>query len=297
MSTTELVPSVSIANLVNQRAAVIDKVNAAIELLREASTIARAAHLGMPRVTMSTSYSRHGSDVELARAFVHVQRDGSTWEREASHVADVARILRLGVDAAAWQYLMHESGMRSLMDAEARKTWDEAISKGDIPELTEANVRSTFKMLHDSRADIFERGVIACFKSLSWDHKTNLPQKFGKRIVITYLRSSVSGGSGGRYGGGTSLGHPNYDRCNRLDDLERVLTVLDGKPEPDHRRGWYSRMASNDKTTEPPIDSDYLSVRSFRNGNAHITFKRPELVDRMNLILAKHYPGALPAPK
>lgn len=295
MSTTELVPSVSIANLVNQRAAVIEKVNAAIELLREASTIAQAAHLGMPRVTMSTGYSRLSSDVELAKAFVHVQRDGSTWEREASHVADVAKILRLGVDSAAWQYLMHESGMRSLMDAEARKTWDEAISKGDVPELTEANVRSTFGMLHASRADIFERGVISCFKGLSWDYKTNLPQKFGKRIVITYLRSAITGR--GQGWGGTSLGHPNYDRCNRLDDLERVLTVLDGKPEPDHRQGWYSRMGHSDKTTEPPIESDYLSVRSFRNGNAHITFKRPELVDRMNLILAKHYPGALPAPK
>ena len=295
MSATELVPSVSIANLVNQRAAVIEKVNAAIELLSEAATIAQAAHLGMPRVTMSTGYSRHSSDVQLATAFVGAKRDGATWERDASHLADVARVLRVGVDSAAWQYLMHQSGMRSLMDAEARRKWDAAIADGDIPELTEANVRSTFQMLHDSRADIFDRGVIAAFKSLSWDYKTNLPQKFGKRIVIRFLRSQILPGRWG--GGGTSLGHPNYDRCSSLDDLERVLTVLDGKPEPDHRRGWYSRMASNDKTTVPPIESDYLSVRSFRNGNAHITFKRPELVDRMNLILAKHYPGALPAPK
>lgn len=159
-----------------------------------------------------------------------------------------------------------------------------------------SELRSTFRMLHDSRGEMFDRGVLACFKSLAWDYKTNLPQKFGKRIVITYMRNSVTAGS--RYGGtGTSLGMPNYDRCNRLDDLVRVLSVLDGKPEPDHRNGWYSRLGSCRATTDPDAADDYLSVRSFRNGNAHITFKRPDLVDQMNKIIAKHYPGALPAPK
>ncbi|EJR2496772.1 DUF4942 domain-containing protein, partial [Salmonella enterica] len=30
-------------------------------------------------------------------------------------------------------------------------------------------------------------------------------------------------------------------------------------------------------------------------GTAHITFKRPDLVDKMNDIIAKHYPGMLAA--
>jgi hypothetical protein len=106
----------------------------------------------------------------------------------------VDHIIRVGVDAAEWQYLMHESSLRSLMDAKARADWDRSISEGEISELTDANIRSTFQMLHDARGDIFERGVIACFKSLAWSYKTNLPPKFGKRIVITYPRNSVSGG-------------------------------------------------------------------------------------------------------
>lgn len=284
MSTTELVPSVSIANLVNQRAAVMDKMNAAIALLREASTIAQAAHLGMPRVTMSNSYGRHNSDVQLSTAFVHVQRDGSTWEREATHVADVAKMLRLGVDSAAWQYLMHESGMRSLMDATAREKWDKAISDGEVPELTEANIRGTFKMLHDSRGDIFERGVVACFKGLAWDYKTNLPQKFGKRVVMSSL-----------------TGYRSYERCNELDDLMRVFSVLDGKPEPDHRGGISSLLSraglSSYSAKQGRVENDYLEIKTFKNGNGHVMFKRQDLVDKMNKIIAKHYPGALPAPK
>lgn len=39
---------------------------------------------------------------------------------------------------------------------------------------------------------------------------------------------------------------------------------------------------------------DLFEIKGFLNGNAHITFLRPDLVDRMNQILAKHYPNALP---
>lgn len=293
--TTELVKSISIDNLVNQRAAVIERLQIAVATIREAAEISRAAGLGMPRFALIEGYSRNSRDITINDGTLGVDRAGARNHLEGRPVDDALAAIRRGVDAAAWQHLMHESGLRSLMDAAAREKWDRSISEGDFPELTKPNIESTFGMLYEARGDMFERGVIACFKSLSWHYKTNLPQKFGKRIVIRHLRGSITPGQWG--GGGTSLGHPNYQRCDSLDDLERVLTVLDGKPEPDHRRGWYSRLIGSDKTTEPPIQSDYLSVRSFRNGNAHVTFRRLDLVERMNKIIAKHYPGALPAPK
>lgn len=294
--TTDLVPSVSVANMVNQRAAMIDRMRQAFTLIQEAADIADNANLGMPRVMISNDYGRHAGEMMVADARIRTDSSGKPWTLERSPAVDLERKLRLGIDCAAWQYLMSQSGLRSLMDAEARKKWDEAVSKGDVPEFTEPNVRSTFGMLHDARGEMFERGVITCFKGLSWDYKTNLPQKFGKRIVMRFIRGQVTPGRYG--GGGTSLGHVNYTSCDKLDDMERVLSVLDGKPEPDSaRRGWYSRLVGCDKTTDPDAASDYISVRSFRNGNGHATFKRLDLVDRMNQIIAKHYPGALPAPR
>lgn len=271
----DLVKSVSIANLVNQRTAVVEKIAAAVALIREASELAAAAHVGMPRIEVSTGYGNRGHIV--ADAHVGARRDGSTWEYKAAE--DVTKVIRLGVDCAAWQYLMHESGMRTLMDATARAKWDKSISDGEIPELTEPNIRSTFGMLHDSRGEIFERGVIACFKALAWCYKTNLPQKFGKRIVMTYLTGGYSG----------------HEKCNQLDDLIRVLSILDGKPEPDHRQGVGSLIGYGTKVQR--VENDWLIIKTFKNGNGHIEFKRLDLIDKMNLIIAKHYPGALPAPK
>ena len=280
----ELVKSVSIENLVNQRAAVIARINHAAVLLGEAAEIAGAAKLGMPRITISNSYSRHSDERSLCASYLMPNRSGDTMKSDAAAREDLDKMIRLGVDSAAWQYLMHESGMRSLMDAKARETWDKAIGAGDVPELNDANVRSTFSMLYDSRGEIFERGVIACFKALAWEYKTNLPQKFGKRIVMSYLT--------GTYGVG---------KCDQLDDLMRVLSVLDGKPEPDHRSGVYSMLSNAGLAGWPAkpgvAENDYLVVKTFKNHNGHVTFKRPDLIDKMNLIIAKHYPGALPAPK
>lgn len=294
MNTTELVPSVSIANMVNQRAAVVDRLRQAYGLIQEAAEIAEAAHVGMPRLTVSCQYGRHADGMQVAAARIKTDSTGKPWTLEASPQADLERITRLGVDQSAWQYLMHQSGLRTFMDADARKKWDAAVADGDVPEFNEANVRSTFTMLYDSRADMFERGVIACFKGLAWCYKTNLPQKFGKRIVLRFARYAVTAG---RWGSAGMLGSVNYDATNRLDDLTRVFHVLDGKPEPDVRQGWYGRLGQANKVTDPDPEDDYMRIRCCRNGSGHVTFKRPELVDKLNRILAKHYPGALPAPK
>ncbi|EFS9191885.1 DUF4942 domain-containing protein [Salmonella enterica] len=38
-----------------------------------------------------------------------------------------------------------------------------------------------------------------------------------------------------------------------------------------------------------------FTIRYLQKGSGHITFKRLDLVEKMNDIVAKHYPGALPA--
>ena len=85
-----------------------------------------------------------------------------------------------------------------------------------------------------------------------------------------------------------------------MDDLLRVFHLCDGKPEADHRRGAYRLITDAMQSTSAwskVVEHDYLSIRLFKNQNGHVTFKRPDLVTRLNRILAMHYPDALPAPK
>ena len=262
-----LVKSVSIENLLNQRDAVIERIDGAIALLHDARDIADAANLTMEY-----------------RGFAYLLQGKDHYMRMDLLVGDAITKIRRRIDANAWDYLMSESGLLSLMDSKARAGWRSKIEQCDTPELTRDNILSTFGMLHDTRGDMFERGVIECFRQLSWCYKTNRPFAFGKRIVTTYIRS---------------YGHFSHDKLDHIADLQRVFFILDRQPEEDHRTGIYRRLSDAERgmlgtVTAGAHDDVYMHLRWFKNGNAHITFKRMDLVDQMNAILAKHYPGALP---
>lgn len=265
----DLIPSLSIANLLQQREAVMTLFREVLDKLEQAHTLATAARLGFPNFSMACGWRDN---------VIHMTG-------EFANTTTLLETFQACVDAGGWTTLLNDSGMRSVMSASKRKEVDDQIGAEKVPELTREAIRTTFATLHDSRVDMFEQGVIECFRRLSWDYKTNLPQKFGKRIVMTYL---------------TSYGSANMRQTDHLDDLLRVFHLCDGKPEADHRRGAYRLIADAMQRTSawPKLaEHDYLSIRLFKNQNGHVTFKRPDLIHRLNRILATHYPHALAAPK
>ena len=85
-------------------------------------------------------------------------------------------------------------------------------------------------------------------------------------------------------------------RRDQLADLDRMLNLLDGKPVPENRHDLSIRLADHiSKQHSTVYEDEYLSIRYFQKGSGHITFKRPDLVEKMNGIIAKHYPGMLAA--
>ena len=190
------------------------------------------------------------------------------------------------IDRSIWKDLMNKSGMLALMDAQARDEWYNSLRKDDIPAISEENILSTFKQLHLNKGEVFERGVINVFKGLSWNFKTNSPCRFGGKIIVTGLVKYD------RWGFGLNWG---WQR-DRLADLERMLMLLDEKPVPDNRADVTRRLGDHIHENRPSnrYEDEMFVIKYFQKGTAHITFKRPELVDKLNDIIARHYPGALP---
>lgn len=78
--------------------------------------------------------------------------------------------------------------------------------------------------------------------------------------------------------------------------LERVLRLLDGKPLPDNRGDITTRLNEHictNRQMAKDYQDDYLRIRYFMKGSAHIVFRKPELIDKMNEIIVKHYPRML----
>ena len=189
------------------------------------------------------------------------------------------------LDRELWRDLMQRSEMLSLMDAQARDTWYRSLEYDNFPEICEANILSTFEQLHQNKDEVFERGVINVFRGLSWNYKTNCPCKFGSKIIVNNLVKWDQWG----------FHLISRMQADRLADLERMLHLLSGKPIPDNRGNITINLDDHIQSVQGKEDyeDEMFSIRYFKKGSAHITFRKPELVDRLNDIIAKYYPETL----
>jgi hypothetical protein len=252
MAAVDLVPSISIANVVQKRDAAVERAAQICRALEEMK------ELGFPTSLRYAMGNQDYFDLEVAKK---------------------------QIDAATWQALLSDSGLYTFFDAKAREEWRKAIDKCDVPEVTTANVEATFATLYQSRGEMFERGVLDLFRTLSWDYKSNNPCLFDKKIVLTYAVHTA---------GGWQYASVEHGASNKLDDLTRVFSLLDGKPEPDHRHGaWRALHGAQWPRQQDTHEFEYFTIRGYKNGNIHLTFKRRDLVAQMNKIVAKHYPSAL----
>ncbi len=213
-------------------------------------------------------------------------RQGSRYDCWLMEVPDKAiKLITRNIDRSIWRDLMMKSGMLALMDAEAREQWYKNLEEGDLPAINKDNILSTFEQLHLNKQDVFERGVINVFRGLSWEYKTNSPCKFGKKIIVNNLVTH------NRWGFSLSWGW----RRDQLVDLERMLYLLDGKPVPDNRGDISVRLMEyiQDNPRQQSYEDELFGIRYFQKGTAHVIFKRLDLVEKMNDIVAKHYPGML----
>ncbi|HIE4239724.1 TPA: DUF4942 domain-containing protein [Serratia marcescens] len=264
--TTEIICSTSIERIVNVRNAALVQIEALIHQLDGISTLTRS--IG----------GKNALDWAMKQDF----RCGC-WLMEKTETA--MKVITRNIDRGIWRDLMKKSGMLSLMDAQARDQWYNSLEKDEIPEISEANILSTFEQLHQSKGDVFERGVINIFKSLSWNFKTNSPCKFGKKIIVTGLVKCDQWGFGLNWG---------WQR-DRLADLERMLMILDGQPIPDNRADVTRHLGDHihEERHSTRYEDEMFAIKYFQKGTAHITFKRHDLVHKLNDIVAKHYPNML----
>ena len=265
---TEVICSTSIERVVTGRNAALAQIETLIQQLDDISTLT----------------SSIGGKTALDWAMKQDFRCGC-WLMEKREVA--MRAITRNLDRGVWRDLMKKSGMLSLMDAQARDEWYRNLEGNDIPTVSKANILSTFEQLHHSKGEVFERGVINVFKGLSWDFKTNSPCKFGTKIIVSGLVKYD------RWGFGLNWG---WQR-DRLADLERMLMLLDGKPVPDNRADVTRRLGDHihENRNSNHYEDGMFVIKYFQKGTAHISFKRPELLDKMNDIIAKHFPSMLPA--
>ncbi len=191
-----------------------------------------------------------------------------------------------GLDFLAWRHLFKVVGYERFLDAKGRDELNKQLYGGEFEPLTEATARSTFSALYENKDTVLKEGVVRMFQHLSRDYKTNTPRMFGPKLVVknvchlSYTGRIEEGGQTGRRG-------------EELDDLLRFMNLMDGRSDDQVFRFWLSSELLLSQSGA--YEHDFFQVKCFKNGNAHLTFKRMDLVEKLNRILAEAYPNALPA--
>ncbi len=176
--------------------------------------------------------------------------------------------------------LMTDTGMYTFMSSCQ-------LMSDTCPEITLDNVLATFRHLNASKMQTFEQGLTDVWRKLSWDYRTNNPCRLGKKLIIENLLYRWSNG------------HVTLDCSGReaLDDLVRPFYLLERRNVTDFRNSigaLYGEFPGNGDNVGELFEGEYFMVRGYRKGTVHITFRRPDLVERLNDIICRHYPGALP---
>lgn len=207
------------------------------------------------------------------------------WPYNAGPALSIANTMK-EIDRRLWQHAFDKTGLNQFMDAKARRAFQNSLEK-EPPPFTMETARSTLMDTAAAAPSMFKRSVVEFFQGLSKQYRTNTnePFKVGKRAVCTYMTSHWHGYCEVNYG--------TYSNGSaQLNDLDRVFKVLDEKQH--HPRELENKINEAWKKGEI-YEDDYFQVKGFKNGNAHILFKRADLLEKANRIINEYFDGsALP---
>lgn len=288
---TAILPYSTVERIVAARESGLAMFREAIDAIAVASKKVAAAHAIIATVAPST----HGNGLvdphatEISAFYNAVKMpDRDQYLRTATHLTD----LRL------WAYIVETTELERLMDVQAKKQLaadmayvpeqrrgDELVAPGQLrglPPVTVENVQATLERFVADAGTIFRRGIANAFSRLDRRFRSHDGFKIGSRVILS--RAFDERGSW------------LYNSWHRetLMDIERVFAVLDGKKigasyasaigaiDAD-RRGFGGGPRQSETKT------DYFEVRIFKNGNAHLWFRRKDLLSKVNLLLAEHY--------
>ncbi|MBX5238658.1 DUF4942 domain-containing protein [Rhizobium sp. NLR22b] len=191
------------------------------------------------------------------------------------------------IDGRVWDSVIHSSALNHLMDKKAKDEFRQQLLT-EAPEFTEGNAYATIEQFAAEAGMIFRRGIAEMFSNLDRRFRSHSGWKIGGRVILS--------------GAFDSWGHWNYYRDHRstLQDIERTFLILDGrKPVSDYAgivgeidRARMTDGFKNARRTE--VQSEFYTVRIFKNGNAHLWFKRDDLVTRANRMIGEYYGEVIP---
>ncbi len=177
----------------------------------------------------------------------------------------------------AWNAIVARMELRHALSIKRREELDKQLREGELPELTENNVLAMFEQSAANVETYLTEAVAEVYEYLrphNSQHKTNTEFAVGKRVILTWaVEKSWSRGTDFRV---------NHHRQKYITALDNVFHMLDGKGTS---KGYNGTLCDTISTSPDGIGkTTYFAFKCYQNGNLHLEFLRPELVERLNVV-------------
>lgn len=274
--TTEIVPRASVESIVAHRDRALNlygKAHDAMLIAAEAIAAANdAGRMAAPRV------NSFNSDNEASRR--HLLEGVKVPERDI-YLADVRKV----TDTSVWAHVIEMTDLEMVMDKKAKQQFRTQLNENP-PEVTVENIYATLETFLADAGTIFRRGIANCFSALDRRFKSHDGFKIGGRVILDRMYDEH--------------GFMNYHRDmeSTLVDIERTFSIIDGGKVPASYTSIVGQLKSSRYTgsgaRQGEVENEYFTVRVFKNGNCHVWFRRDDLVEKVNKLLAEYYGAVVP---
>lgn len=190
------------------------------------------------------------------------------------------------IDGRVWDSVIHSTELNHLMDKKAKDDLRQQLMT-DAPEFTEENAYATIEHFAAESGMIFRRGIAEMFSNLDRRFRSHSGWKIGSRVILDRMFDEH--------------GWWNYHRDHRstLQDIERTFLILDGRKPVSDYAGIVGqldneRRLSGHGARQTEVGSEFYTIRIFKNGNAHLWFKREDLVTKANRMIGEYYGEVIP---
>lgn len=174
------------------------------------------------------------------------------------------------VDRAMWHHVLQASGIRERLSAKRLAEFERAIDH-EPPAITVELLAGTLLSLAADTGAMLAESVSDLWRALSSEFKAHSKAPFPDKWIV-----DVETG----YAGAISRVH------RRLHDIDRILAQLDGAPVPlEYQQGLSGLVYGNWSRKVWEAETEYWTVKKYKNGRAHLRTKRPDLIAKLNQIL------------
>ncbi len=175
-----------------------------------------------------------------------------------------------------WRHLVDRLEVRRMMSVAKAKQLDEWLSdRQKVEPITYETVMGLMRYYIENLPEMLTEAITEVYEFLRPTHtklKTNTQYELRSRVIMEHWVEA---------GWGAAAYRPRSWARPRMVALENVFSALDGRGSVS--KEWRSELEQAvEKTIEDRAETTYFRIRACKNGNLHLEFKRPDLVDKFN---------------